>query len=255
MSNNPLRLSFLCSLLVALPLHTSAAEWSYSGHGAPEHWAMLDPSGAYATCSKGQQQSPVDIEQTSFKKNSVTASSLQVNYLRSPLSVVNNGHSIQADVLGGSTLKFSGKAYKLLQFHFHTPSEHQYNGKNFPMEMHWVNQAEDGSLLVLGLMIEQGQNNVELSRLWNIMLPQKTGEQIDISQDQAPDISKILPSASKHVFYEGSLTTPPCSEGVQWVIYEQPAQMSQAQIEAFQAIFSDNHRPLAPLNNRELDED
>lgn len=251
----PIRLKLIASLLAVLPLYSHASEWSYSGNNAPDHWAMLDTSGSFATCAKGTAQSPIDIPRASTTHINAASASLNINYKRSPLNLVNNGHSIQANVAGDSNLQFQGKTYKLLQFHFHSPSEHLFNGKRFPMEMHWVNQAPDGSLLVVAAMIESGKNNAQLEHIWSKMLPQKKGTHVAISQAQAPDLSMILPSASKHFFYKGSLTTPPCTEGVQWVLFEQPLQLSADQIGAFQHIFADNHRPAAAINQREIDED
>ncbi|WP_010486152.1 carbonic anhydrase [Pseudomonas sp. S9] len=251
----PTRLKLIAGVLAALPFYSVASEWSYSGHNAPDHWAMLDTNGGYATCAKGTHQSPIDIPSASATHINAASASLSFNYQRSPLDVVNNGHSIQTNVQGDNSLVLQGKTYQLLQFHFHSPSEHLYNGKHFPMEMHWVNQAADGSLLVVAAMIKSGESNTELEHIWSKMLPQKKGAQVQIGQAQAPDLSKILPSTSKHFFYQGSLTTPPCTEGVQWVLLEQPLQLSEGQISAFRHIFADNHRPAAAINQREIDED
>ncbi|WP_417663104.1 carbonic anhydrase [Pseudomonas sp.] len=251
----PIRLKLIACMFAALPLYSAASEWSYSGHSAPDHWAMLDANGNYSTCAKGTHQSPIDIPSASAKHINAASASLGIDYQRSPLDVVNNGHSIQANVAGDSRLEFQGKTYKLLQFHFHSPSEHLYNGKRFPMEMHWVNQASDGSLLVIAAMIKSGEKNAQFEHIWNKILPQKKGEHIQISQAQAPDLGRILPSVSKHFFYKGSLTTPPCTEGVQWVLFEQPLQLSADQISAFQSIFTGNNRPASAINQREIDED
>ncbi|ARU87019.1 carbonic anhydrase [Pseudomonas sp. M30-35] len=251
----PIRLKLIACVLATLPLYSAASEWSYSGHNSPDHWAGLDANGDYATCAKGTHQSPIDIPSTSATHVKAASASLSINYQRSPLDVVNNGHSIQANVTGDNSLQFQGKTYKLVQFHFHSPSEHLYSGKRFPMEMHWVNQASDGSLLVVAAMIKSGDKNTQLEHIWSKMLPQKKGAHVQLSQEQAPDLGKILPSSSKHFFYKGSLTTPPCTEGVQWVLFEKLLELSPDQISAFQSVFTGNNRPAEAINQREIDED
>lgn len=242
------------ALLISLPLTVLASGWSYEGQNAPEHWAEIDPSGASNECSKGQAQSPIDVNLNVLKHQAENANGLSINYRRSALQLVNNGHSIQANLQDANTLSFQGTRYKLMQIHFHTPSEHQYNDKNFPMEMHWVNRAEDGRLVVIGAMIKEGKTNTELAKLWPAM-PKKSGQPVELSAEAAPDIAAILPAKSKHLLYTGSLTTPPCTEGVQWILFEQPIEMSKQQIRAFQQLFPDNHRPIKPLNERAVTED
>ncbi|WP_447745172.1 carbonic anhydrase [Pseudomonas nicosulfuronedens] len=245
---------FSC-LLVPLCLalstaHAADAHWSYNGDQGPTHWGELGS----ALCTNGGEQSPIDIEKSRVEPKKVPASDLLLHYGKTPLKLINNGHTIQASTPGGDTLTYKGTEYRLLQFHFHTPSEHQFSHQPFPMEMHLVNQDKDGHLLVLGLMIKEGRANKQLASLWK-QLPTQEGKEAELNAKSAPDLAKLVPSASHHLFYHGSLTTPPCTEGVQWVLFEQPIEMSRQQIERFHQLFPDNHRPTQTAISREVDED
>jgi carbonic anhydrase len=238
----------LCLLLPAA--HAADAHWSYEGDQGPAHWGDL----GNAMCNSGKAQSPIDVDTHKLVPQKVAPADLRISYGRSPLKAVNNGHTIQGNPSGSDGLNYKGDDYRLLQFHFHTPSEHLFNHHHYPLEMHLVNQDKDGHLLVLGVMIKRGKENAELAKLWSALPRNKDGEaQLDAAM--APDLGQLLPSKGHHLFYSGSLTTPPCSEGVQWILFEQPIEMSSAQIERFRQIFPDNHRPAQPLDGRELDED
>lgn len=230
--------------------HAAGADWTYHGAHGPTHWGMLGSE----LCAQGAQQSPIDVELKKVHPLRGSASDLNISYGATSLDMVNNGHSIQANVGDGETVTFKGREYRLVQFHFHTPSEHQIEHVSYPMEMHLVNQDPDGRLLVIGLMVKEGQNNRELAALWK-RLPEREGQAVTLSAKDAPDLGSLLPAASHHVFYQGSLTTPPCTEGVQWVLFEQPIELSKAQIRKIRQLFPDNHRPAQPLNEREVDED
>lgn len=246
------RFSFLLAplCLTLATAHATDAHWSYSGDQGPSHWGELGS----ALCANGTQQSPIDIETSQAQMHKVSATDLKLHYGKQPLKLINNGHTIQAAVAEGDTLTFKGDDYRLLQFHFHTPSEHQFNHQAYPMEMHLVNQDKDGRLLVLGLMIKEGHANQELARLLK-KLPKEEGKETELPAKSAPNLASLVPSASHHLFYNGSLTTPPCTEGVQWVLVEQPIELSRAQIAAFHRLFPDNHRPAQAATGREVDED
>jgi len=199
-------------------------------------------------------QSPINVEMKRVHLIKSDASELQINYGDSALHLKNNGHTIQVDVIGDATVIFKGNEYRLVQFHFHTPSEHMINHQSYPMEMHLVNQDKDGRLLVLGIMIKEGEGNQAIASLWN-HLPATQGKEVALDKNTAPNVATLLPSASHHLFYNGSLTTPPCTEGVQWVLFEQSIGLSKSQIHQFRKLFSDNHRPAQPVNEREVDED
>ena len=142
------------------------------------------------------------------------------------------------------------KEYKLVQFHFHTPSEHQFNGKNFAMELHFVHKDENNQLAGLGLMIKEGTENTYLKKAWNVLPTEKTIENVKLAEPI--DLMSLLPKNKNSFRYNGSLTTPPCSEAVKWVVLKEPIEMSKEQIDKFRKIFPDNHRPVQPLNEREV---
>lgn len=222
--------------------------WSYEGETDPKYWGELDPS--YASCVDGREQSPINIEFSQVKA-SETVEHLDIQYESTVFSVVNNGHTVQANTeLESNKISIGGKEYTLRQFHFHTPSEHQFNGQQYDMELHLVHQNENGELAVLGMMIQEGNKNELLQTVWDVLPEEKTEEAITVND--SIDLKKLLPQNETFFYYNGSLTTPPCTEGVQWMIFEEPIEMSKEQIEAFQQIFPDNHRPVQPLNEREV---
>ena len=227
------------------------AQWSYEGETGPEHWGDLNPD--YTVCTIGKEQSPINIE-TSRVIEDKKITDLVINYKPTVFSLSNNGHTIQGDP---STLDNSfvvdNKEYKLEQFHFHTPSEHQFNGKNFDMELHFVHRDANNQLAVLGLMIKEGASNPYLEKAWNVIPTEKTTE--DVKLTEPIDLMNLLPQDKDSFRYNGSLTTPPCSEAVKWIVLEEPIEMSKEQIDKFRKIFPDNHRPVQPLNEREVKEE
>ncbi|QXI11259.1 carbonic anhydrase [Pseudomonas zeae] len=244
---------FLVLVPLYLPLaHVNAVEtpWTYQGNHDSKHWGEFGS----ALCTGGAQQSPIDVELKQVQLHKIMTSDLIINYKTSPVNLQNNGHTIQISVNDGGSLSFQDHEYKLAQYHFHTPSEHQINHLSFPMELHLVHQNTNGRLLVLGVMVKEGKKNTELALLWN-HLPGKIGKEAMVSAKLAPVLNRLIPVPSHHFYYKGSLTTPPCTEGVQWILFEQPIEMSKSQIQKFLELFPDNHRPLQQLNYREVDED
>lgn len=224
------------------------AHWSYKGETGPGHWGELVP--AFSACIQGNEQSPINIEFSQVKA-SEGSENIEIQYKPTPFSIVNNGHTIQANAATPSNnIVVEGKEYKLVQFHFHTPSEHQFNSQQFDMELHLVHQGTNGELAVLGLMIQEGIENENLAPVWDA-LPKDKNEK-DISIKEPVDLQALLPSDQTSFHYNGSLTTPPCAEEVKWIVFEKPIEMSKEQIQAFQQIFPDNHRPVLPLNKREI---
>lgn len=219
------------------------AVWSYEGDG-PVYWGGTSTSNR--VCGVGLQQSPIDL------KNAIGAKTggVEVRYDSMPLRVVNNGHTIQINCKPGSKIKHDGKDFKLLQFHFHHPSEHAIKGRTYDMEAHFVHASDDGILSVLGVFISKGPENKFLAPIWESM-PTKKGPEI---QQRSTMLSpeQLLPADRTYYRYLGSLTTPPCSEKVIWSIYQTPVSASNAQIEKFARIFPMNARPLQSLNRRFL---
>lgn len=165
--------------------------------------------------------------------------------------MVNNGHTIQANIATqDNTIKLDGKTYTLQQFHFHTPSEHTINGKTTDMELHLVHQDKNGVLAVVGLLIKEGKENKKLAAVWDKMPKEESKEEVPLGQKL--DARTLLPEDTSTYRYKGSLTTPPCSEGVNWSVVKQPIEMSKEQIEEFKEIFKMNSRPVQPVNEREI---
>ncbi|MGE4371453.1 MAG: carbonic anhydrase [Xanthobacter sp.] len=221
----------------------SGASWGYEGTGGPEHWGTLEK--AYAACAIGAQQSPVNLQGAVRAE----AAGPLLGWKLAPFKVVNNGHTIQLDVEGdaGGVL-MNGKPYALRQFHFHAPSEHAIEGQRTAMEAHFVHMGEEGRLLVIGVFLVPGEVNDAFSTLM-AAAPKKQGSVI---LEQPMDPSALLPKKRALYRYEGSLTTPPCAEVVDWNIYAAPVHVDAKDIEAFRAIFPMNARPLQAMNRRFL---
>lgn len=224
----------------------AGVHWGYEGEVSPEHWAELSPD--YQMCGLGKNQSPVDL-QTSSAVKTVKQSPIIFKYDIQPDDVVNNGHTLQIDSTNKSNhIVLDGQKYYLRQFHFHTPSENKINGKRFPMEGHFVNVSDDGHIAVVAVMYELGQENTDLNRL----LAYRSGEenQIQTLKDDIK-IKNIMPKKAGYYRFSGSLTTPPCTEGVTWIVLKQHAYISKDQFTAFEELFHhDNARPVQPLNGR-----
>lgn len=222
----------------------SEGHWSYETDAGPAHWGSLKPE--FATCKDGMSQSPIDID--SVKPG--TLGPLSFDYKPGALEIVNNGHSIQVNNKRGSSFALDGKTYHLLQFHFHSPSEHTIDGKPADMVAHLVHKADDGQLGVVAVLIKQGKANPVIEALWKHM-PDKPGEHRPL-KDGVIDVSGLLPKDRAYFNYSGSLTTPPCTEGVNWVVLKQPVEVSAEQLSAFRKLYDGNVRPVQALNARHV---
>ena len=228
--------------IVPAQMQLVAVPWSYDGDAGPAHWADLSP--AFATCRDGVSQSPVDLTGNTEPK----PRDLAFQYVSSPLAIVNNGHTIQANYAPGSVLISDGKHYTLLQFHFHRLSEHTVDGRPADMEMHLVHRDADGNLAVVGVFLTVGQHNEALHQVWANVPAEKSGKRlVDGVTVNAAD---LLPADLAYFSYTGSLTTPPCSESVRWFVMKRPVEVSLEQLAMFAALFPDNARPTQPLNER-----
>ena len=227
------------------PAASAGTHWSYEGDTGPEHWGELDK--AYAACSSGKQQSPVDVAHAT----SGELTPLVFNYRDGGYEVVNNGHTIQVNYKAGNTLKVAGKRYELKQFHFHAPSENMIDGAHFPMELHLVHADAEGHLAVVGVMIEQGAWNREVSKAW-LAMPQEEGSN---AISNLVNAGGLLPKDRAYYRFAGSLTTPPCTEGVTWLLLKQHITLERKQIVKFMAaMHHDNNRPVQPLQGRVIEE-
>jgi carbonic anhydrase len=213
--------------------------WGYEGDNGPEHWGQNFP-----VCGKGKKQSPLNIVGP-FEKSK---DALSVSYKEGPLKIINNGHTIQVNVEPGSTLTINKEEYDLLQFHFHRPSEEQVDGKNSAMVAHFVHKSKAGKLAVIGVLLNEGKENAAIKTLWS-NLPPKEGEE-HLPPKVKFDPSTMLPQSLSHYAYEGSLTTPPCTEGVNFYILKTQVDLSKAQVAKFP--FKLNARPVQSLNGRKI---
>jgi carbonic anhydrase len=224
--------------------------WGYEGQEGPEHWAELSPE--FELCASGAEQSPIDIadavpaERSAHVFDYAEAPS-QISHMEHVVDLLDNGHTLQVTYDEGSSAVLGGKMYNLAQFHFHAPSEHTRDGRRYPMEIHFVHQAEDGELAVLGAFIEEGARHNAFDSLWVSLPAPGQGERLEGVQ---VDVDAFLPEPGPYYRYEGSLTTPPCSEGVHWFIDEAPIELAADQIDAFAELLAPNNRPLQPTNDR-----
>ncbi|WP_323969657.1 carbonic anhydrase [Aeromonas veronii] len=230
-----------CSLLLCPVVFAAAPHWEYSGETGPAHWAKLTPE--FGQCA-GSNQSPVDLSGLVEAK----LAPLVLHYQAGGNTVVNNGHTVQVGYAPGSTLQLDGTWFELKQFHFHAPSENLIEGKSYPLEGHLVHVSDKGEIAVVAVMFEAGKANPVLAAAWGA-LPAKVGETQALKAPLSAE--QLLPENRDYYRFSGSLTTPPCSEGVRWLVMKQPVEVSQAQIDAFKAVMHHpNNRPVQPLNGR-----
>lgn len=224
--------------------HHDKPHWTYDGEAGPDHWGELSED--FKACKTGRMQSPIELGAADVEAKFA----VRVAYKPGPLTVVNNGHTIQATFAPGSTLSSGISRYKLLQVHFHTPSEEVVYGLPYPMVAHFVHTDHAGNLAVLGVLFEEGAHNTELEKLIKVA-PKREGEPETV-MGVTFDPAKLLPASLSVYRYEGSLTTPPCTEGVRWHVARQRVNASAAQIAALHAIMGDNARPVQPIYGRVL---
>lgn len=220
--------------------------WSYQGSSGPNDWGKLDP--AYATCSVGQSQSPINIK--GAKKSDLPA--LKLDYQTVPLNIIDNGHSIQVNYAPGSTLTVGHNTYELKQFHFHHPSEEHVNGHGYDMVAHLVHADADGHVAVIAVFLKKGPSNTVLETIWK-NIPADKEKAVDVPRVSV-NVNDLLPAKRDYYTFAGSLTTPPCSEGVTWYVLKQPGSLSGEQVNAFAKMYPDNARPIQPTNGREVRE-
>jgi carbonic anhydrase len=228
--------------------------WGYDMHDGPALWGQLSP--AWSTCSSGAAQSPVDLggdlATGPFNGFSLALAPtvLSVAHQRHVVDALDNGHTIQVSMDVDDTLTLNGQDFELLQYHFHAPSEHTVDGRHFPMEMHFVHESSTSQLVVIAVLIEVGAHNTAFDVLWQ-NLPDTPGERVHLEGVEV-DVDDLLPGDLRSWRYLGSLTTPPCTEGVQWIVLQTPITLDKGQIDAFRAIFPHNNRPVQPLHGRNV---
>ncbi len=221
-----------------------AVHWGYQGDIGPDHWGDLSPE--FHMCKEGKSQTPIDI----VGAVDTDLPPITFNYDNTTLSLVNNGHTIKANYDEGSSITVDGKTYRLLQFHFHSLSENKVEGEYFPLEAHLVHQSADGSLAVVGVLFAEGAGNPLLDRLWGYT-PSKVDSTTTVISSSI-NVLDLLPQNADYYSFTGSLTTPPCTEGVKWMVLQTPVSISPGQIAKFRSFFNDHEtkRPIQPLNGR-----
>lgn len=216
--------------------------WSYDGPEGPQAWARLAPE--YAQCASGHRQSPVDIRDGI----PVQLPPIQFDYRPSGFSVLDNGHTIQVMPEAGNSIVVNGRRYELVQFHFHKPSEERLNGRVFDMVVHLVHRDAEGHLAVVAVLLQRGDApQPQVQAVWNA-LPLERGD--SLASPVPIDLPALLPQDPRYLTYMGSLTTPPCTEGVLWLVMKQPVTVSSAQIDIFARLYPMNARPVQPLSGR-----
>lgn len=234
---------------------SQVAHWGYDAGNGPATWGSMNAD--WAVCADGREQSPIDLADAvetqlpAVDLDRPGEGEYDVLAQAGVVDALDNGHTIQINSKTGEKLTVGGKAYALVQFHFHAPSEHTVEGEHFPMEMHFVHQSADGALAVVGVLVAEGSANPGIAPLW-AQLAEAPGTKTTV--EIRPEFSEpIFPNVGGGFYhYVGSLTTPPCSEGVQWYVRKTFTSLSKEQIAAFTAVYNRNNRPVQPHNGRML---
>ena len=243
------------ALVIALSLAAAAMpagaraeahHWSYFGKDGPTHWAELDRT--YSACGVGKSQSPIDIRKEGV--HNATLPALVFDYKSGALHIVDNGHTVQANVDPGSWLEVGKDRYQLVQLHFHHPSEERVNGKSSEMEAHLVHRDADGRLAVVAVLLDPGEQNALIETLWRHLPKQKDAEASP--KGVRIDPAGLIPPNHSYFTYMGSLTTPPCSEGVRWLVLKDHRTLSRKEIATFAGRYPNDARPVQKLNGREV---
>ncbi|MFY0608323.1 MAG: carbonic anhydrase family protein [Cyclobacteriaceae bacterium] len=223
--------------------HHKTHEWSYGGIYGPDHWAEIDPN--FTSCN-GELQSPIDIISD---KSSEAHFKLEFHYHPFFVDLINNGHTLIEQIVEPKALVFQDKNYSLLQFHFHTPSEHHVNGKAYDMEIHFVHQSNDGEYAVVAVLVEEGSHRNAFLAHFMKTLPTHVNEELK-ALEKADPLETFPKHFHQFYYYTGSLTTPPCTEGISWIVLEEPVEATYDQIEAIHQIIHDDNRPIQAVNER-----
>ena len=224
----------------------SDVHWSYGGSTGPSTWGGLESD--YASCARGKAQSPIDIQDSLVRAADLP--SIVFDYKPSELRIIDNGHTIQVNTEPGSFISVANHRYELVQFHFHRPSEEQINGERSAMVAHLVHRDASGKLAVVAVLLAPGDANDLVRTLWDNLPRAKNQESVLSSVKVNP--SGLLPRSRAYYTFAGSLTTPPCSEGVTWFVLRERVSISAEQISRFGELYAMNARPVQPLNGREV---
>lgn len=227
----------------AAPAH--GTHWSYDGETGPANWGRINSS--WAKCGSGNRQSPIDLRD-GIK---VDLEQIAFDYRASGFNVIDNGHTIQVGVGMGNYITVQNRTYELQQFHFHRPAEEKINGRGAEMVIHLVHKDVEGNIAVVAVLLERGPANPTVQTVWNNLPLEK---QMVVNPVVALDINALLPKKRDYFTFMGSLTTPPCTEGVLWLVMKQPLQVSPAQMALFSRLYPINARPVQASNGRMIKE-
>ncbi len=219
----------------------AAGRWSYSGATGPEQWGRLKPE--FQLCARGKRQSPIDIRDGI----PVQLDPIQFDYRPSGFRVVDNGHTVQVEVEPGNSITVQGRRYELQQFHFHRPSEERINGRQFEMVAHLVHKDAEGRMAIVAVLMEAGKGHPLVQQVWNNLPLERMSDQVGLNQ---MDLSLLVPTQRQYFTYMGSMTTPPCTEGVLWMVMKHPAAVSREQIGVFSRLYPMNARPIQSTSGR-----
>lgn len=220
-------------------------DWSYEGESGPAYWGSMNP--AWSACGNGKRQSPIDIRD-GFRVN---LEPVQFDYQPTRFSVLDNGQTVMVNLSLGNAITVTGRSYELTQFHFHLPSEERVNGQSYPMVLHLVHKDASGRLAVVALLVEEGEPHGVVQQVWD-NLPLESNDAVMATSSMDP--AKLLPARREYYTYMGSLTTPPCTEGVLWIVMKEPIRLSSQQIALFARLYPMNARPIQPLAGRRIKE-
>lgn len=246
LTNRSIAVSALFLLITTNPARVAAEdpthEWAYGGEHGPQHWGDLKAE--FASCTTGHRQSPIDIQKT----EKADLPSMAFDYKPSSLRIIDNGHTIMASYDAGSSIRVGDAKYQLKQFHFHRPSEETIHGEASDMVAHLVHADAEGHLAVVAVLLEYGKENALIRELWK-HIPKEKGKET-ILEAVKINVADLLPKDRGYYTFEGSLTTPPCSEGVTWFVLKQPVPISADEVAAFSKVYPQNARPTQPLQER-----
>lgn len=219
--------------------------WGYEGGTGPEHWGEIEQDHEkHVMCREGRNQSPIDISDVRGSK----LASLEFHYFDSPIQIINNTHTIHLNYNPGSYVVWGDQQFNLIQFHFHHHSEHLVAGKPYAMEMHMVHKTPQHQYVVIGVFLKEGKHNPNLQKIWDHFPPEIDKE--IIYREDIITLMDVLPEKKEYFYYFGSLTTPPCSENVNWFVLDIPIEISREQISYFKKFIDHNARPTQNLNHR-----
>lgn len=234
--------TFVLALGSAAQEHHRGHTWDYSDALGPNHWGDLKPE--FAMCKNGHHQAPIDIR----NPQKAPLPPIRIDYKRSPLHIIDNGHTVMINYGTGSFIVVGNKKYQLQQFHFHRPSEEKINGKSFDMAVHLVHVDDKGKLAVIAILLQKGEGNPLVHELWNDVPKEKEKE--EFLDNIQINVAQLLPPDLGYYTFSGSLTTPPCSEDVMWFVLKHPTTVSAEEIDRFSELYRDDARPTQPLYDR-----